>query len=224
MSIFTCFANLWIDLIPWLQQNRNLDLTSERFLRFWHYQHTQEALPEQGPYDSDVFSGQILSLHPLSAFFMNDPALRAVAGRFFATDAWNDVFERNNVNRPEYQALIRAILHAANTYRQAYRSQSESRSGRDVQLVNDTSIIATDTAPMSAMDMEEMLVRAASNLGFVCSQCGAALIAIRISTPPDSDACVMAGSCSQCSAECSRHVSYDQFQESLQRDTDSDPA
>src|SRR5262249_23571423 len=34
----------------------------------------------------DVFSGQILSLHPLSGFFMKDPALCAVAGAIFASE------------------------------------------------------------------------------------------------------------------------------------------
>ena len=35
----------------------------------------------------DAFRGQVLSLHPLSGFFMMDPALRAVAGNFFGPDA-----------------------------------------------------------------------------------------------------------------------------------------
>ena len=38
VSFFTCFANSWISIIPWLLQHEGLDEVSERFLRVWHHQ------------------------------------------------------------------------------------------------------------------------------------------------------------------------------------------
>ncbi len=69
VSFFTCYANAWVDLIPWLRKHRGLDKVSERFLRFWHNQN-----PSTGGADGrDAFNGQVLALHPLSGFFMKDP-------------------------------------------------------------------------------------------------------------------------------------------------------
>ena len=33
VSFYTCYANAWVGLTPWLKQNRGLDELSERFLR-----------------------------------------------------------------------------------------------------------------------------------------------------------------------------------------------
>ena len=45
ISFHRCFANAWVDLIPWLRENRKLDLLSERFLRFWHNQNQPVEIP-----------------------------------------------------------------------------------------------------------------------------------------------------------------------------------
>jgi hypothetical protein len=42
---YTCVANAWVGLIPWLTEHRGLDTHSERFLRFWHYQDQPADLP-----------------------------------------------------------------------------------------------------------------------------------------------------------------------------------
>ena len=145
ISFYTCYANAWIDLIPWLCEHRDLDPVSERFLRFWHMQnqpheipHGQTAggiyYPTQVRYDfpiaerggqatthrvvvpterigpthlPDVFRGQVLSLHPLSGFFMRDPGLCEVAGRVFAADNFDASLAND---RKEYWELIGAIL------------------------------------------------------------------------------------------------------------------
>ena len=70
-----------------------------------------------GPgYLRDVFSGQVLALHPLSGFFMNDPGLMAVAGRFFACDAFDRVMAGRPGDCPEYWAFVGAVLDAAGMY------------------------------------------------------------------------------------------------------------
>ena len=132
VSFYRCFANIWVDLIPWLREHRGLDEASERFLRFWHHQNQPLEIPHgqtlggihypthgratvsakrRGkqpvsesltwvtprigpPHVQDVFSGQVLSLHPLSAFFMKDPKACAAAGSFLTSGAYEDVMTR----------------------------------------------------------------------------------------------------------------------------------
>jgi hypothetical protein len=165
-AFYTCYANAWIGLIPWLREHRALDPLSERFLRFWHNQSqpveiphgqtsegilyptrrgaiavekepTGVSVPQAVCFDTDpigpthvrdVFSGQVLSLHPLSGFFMKDPALCAIAGHFFATDAYERALRYGQAHLcSAYWNLIGAILTAAHFYRQALDRQPERR-------------------------------------------------------------------------------------------------
>jgi hypothetical protein len=72
----------------------------------------------------DVFSGQVLSLHPLSGFFMKDASLRAKAGRFFASRHYDHIVR---YGQEEYWELVGAILIAANLYRRAADEQENNR-------------------------------------------------------------------------------------------------
>ncbi len=181
VAFFRCYANTWIDLIPWLREHRGLDLLSERFLRFWHNQNQPvevahgrtvngiyyptrggtavfEPMPNgRGTFRSiewktehigpthvpDVFRGQVLSLHPLSGFFMKDPGLCAIAGRFFASESHDDVMIRGRVDCADYWNLIGAILSAAHLYKRAAERQAQGRGvrhqGGDVVKAIDTS-------------------------------------------------------------------------------------
>src|SRR5262249_35008521 len=107
-----------------------LDPVSERFLRFWHMQNQPVELPD-GRVLPDVFSGQVLSLHPLSGFFMKDSSLCAIAGRFFGSEAHDRALRGGDGKGcPEYWALIGAILSAAHLYRQALDDQGGRRGTR----------------------------------------------------------------------------------------------
>jgi hypothetical protein len=72
----------------------------------------------------DVFSGQVLSLHPLSGFFMKDPSLCAVAGRLFASPRFDQVMA-NGLS--EYWEFVGAVLTAASLYRRASEYQENHR-------------------------------------------------------------------------------------------------
>jgi hypothetical protein len=72
----------------------------------------------------DVFSGQVLSLHPLSAFFMNDSALCAIAGRLFAAEDYEQILANGQA---PYWDFVGAILTAANLYRHAAQEQVNGR-------------------------------------------------------------------------------------------------
>ncbi len=127
VSFFTCYANAWVDLIPWLREHRGLDTVSERFLRFWHNQNVSTG----GADGRDAFNGQVLALHPLSGFFMKDPALRAVAGRFFGTAAHDRALIQGKANSSAaYWELVGAIVTAAHLYRNALDRQERGRGTR----------------------------------------------------------------------------------------------
>jgi hypothetical protein len=140
------YWNLWLSLIPWLRRHKGLDPTSERFLRLWHRQNQHDELANRpsliiknktaGPmlaepgvhYLPDVFSGQILSLHPLSAIIMKDPALLEIVGRFVASPQYDCVARTRQADDcPLYWEFIGAILTAANLYRVASETARSKR-------------------------------------------------------------------------------------------------
>jgi hypothetical protein len=153
-AFYTCFANSWIDLIPWLREHEGLDKVSERFLRFWHMQNQPVELPD-GRIVPDVFGGQVLSLHPLSGFFMQDPALCEVAGRFFASERYG---EYPATDLAEYWDLAGAILTAAHLYR---RAADEQASGRGVGRRGGDAVetlVAADSNDSQAQLLEDFAV------------------------------------------------------------------
>jgi hypothetical protein len=79
-----------------------------------------------GPtYLPDVFRGHVLALHPLSAFFMSDPGLCSVAGRFFSGPGYELVLRRRGGDlSTDYWHLLGAILSAAHLYRRALERQA----------------------------------------------------------------------------------------------------
>lgn len=98
---------------------------------------TQHIGPTHIP---DVFHGQVLSLHPLSGFFMKDAALCAIAGRFFASDCCDEVIMHSHADCREYWDLVGAILSAAHLYkreaaRQAQRDGVRQRGGDIVKKI-----------------------------------------------------------------------------------------
>ena len=164
-SFYLTYWNLWVSLIPWLRRHESLDPLSERFLRLWHRQNQHVELVNQpslltknktaGPmlaepgvhYLQDVFSGQILSLHPLSAIVMQDPALLEVVGRFVASSEYDRVIRRAD-DCPLYWEFIGAILTAANLYRIATETARNKR-GTNCYGGDATSQVAGDSGMSS---------------------------------------------------------------------------
>lgn len=127
VSFYTAYASAWLTLIPWLRKHRGLDAVSERFLRFWHNQNVSTG----GAEGRDAFNGQVLSLHPLSGFFMKDPALLAVAGKFFGTTAYDRALTQGKASSSKaYWDFVGAILTAAHLYRNALDRQVSGRGTR----------------------------------------------------------------------------------------------
>jgi hypothetical protein len=166
-SFYLCHANAWISLIPWLRERHGLDVVSERFLRFWHCQNQPVERPD-GTVIPDVFRGQVLSLHPLSGFFMKDPGLCAVAGQFFGSaDAHDRVFVQGRTDCGEYWDLVGAILTAAHLYRLALDEQQQKRGVRER---NGAAAIDEAVAP-SELSVAGLLEQFAAARGLRCPNC-----------------------------------------------------
>jgi hypothetical protein len=172
VSFYRCYANVWVDLIPWLREHRALDEASERFLRLWHMQNQPMELPDRRVLP-DVFGGQVLSLHPLSGFFMKDTGLRAIAGRFFLSQAYEQAIVHGHPEDcAEYWDLVGAILTAAGLYRQALDRQAERRRVRQRNSADpDVAEVADETRSAAGL-LEEF----AEAVGLCCTECGGALL------------------------------------------------
>ena len=112
-------------------------------------------LPRVGPeVISDVFSGQILALHPFTWLVFADAALREVVGRFFASDEYETISHGgNNGNCSKYWELIDAILTAAYMYRIAHDDFENRRGVREAGgAAVDT--VTSEDAPSAQAFME----------------------------------------------------------------------
>jgi hypothetical protein len=168
VSFYRCYANAWIDLIPWLRAHRALDEASERFLRVWHMQN-QPVVRRDGGVIPDAFGGQVLSLHPLSGFFMKDPALCAIAGRYFLSPDYERGAGRGHAaDCAEYWSFVGAILTAAGLYRQALDQQAECRGAR--RRPNEAADLAE--VPDVARSPAGLLEEFAAGAGLRCVRCG----------------------------------------------------
>jgi hypothetical protein len=136
-------------------------------------QHQQQLLSvatvQIGPtHVPDVFLGQVLSLHPLAAFFMKDPALCAIAGRFFTSGAYIDAQNPRLIRHcSEYWQLIEAILTATHVYRQAVSRQAGERGTRTREGAEECTTHSADDLSIAA-EFEDY----AQGQGLNCSECG----------------------------------------------------
>lgn len=164
VSFFTCYANAWVGLIPWLREHRGLDKVSERFLGFWHNQNRSTG----GADGRDAFNGQVLALHPLSGFFMKDPALMAVAGRFFGTAAYDRALTKRQVRSSKaYWELVGAILTSAYLYRNALDRQQRGRGTRAAASLEVQAELAVDEVGDDLAPLRDFL----SARGPTCPRC-----------------------------------------------------
>ena len=250
VAFYTCFANAWVEIIPWLVENQGLDRLSERFLRFWHNQNQSIEIPHGrtlggifyptqcgmaflekshsgdrvahtisvqtehiGPtHVKDVFSGQVLSLHPLSGVFMMDSAFCAIAGKFFASAAYEQTM-KNGVSHfcGEYWDLIGAIMSAAHLYRRALDRQNSSRG----------KLTRTDAAPNAVASSDEpsqttLLDDFAVSRGIKCRKCRGKLRSIshRL-TETGQDLVVVNYTCEACQKNVQVPIRYSDLKEWL---------
>jgi hypothetical protein len=119
-----------------------------------------------------ALNGQVLSLHPLSAFFMTDPALCAIAGRYFGSGACGQgLGDDKTQSSTAYWDLVGAILSAAHHYRQAL---DEQRQRRGVRERSSDGLDARAAGPVN-QSQAGLLEEFAAARGIRCPLCGDAL-------------------------------------------------
>ena len=134
VAFYTCYANAWVGLVPFLREHHGLDLQSERFMRLWHF---------QNPSDKDVLAGQVLSLHPVSAILMSDKHHKDVIGRYLTsiteTNHLRNIDSFNQKN-PAFWALIESIRVALHWYAHLRDVGRESRDSREEKRVKNLNV------------------------------------------------------------------------------------
>jgi hypothetical protein len=177
-AFYTCVANAWIDLIPWLREHRGLDAISERLLRLWHHQNRPVEDDGTGPGGHrDAFCGQVLSLHPLSAFVMNDAVHLQALGGWLGHPDHDRQGEQGAVGDCEaYWELVATILVAAHEYRLARDRWDQTRVTRIIPGSGDRAAeaVGDEDGPSMALALEDY----AAECGTTCPSCaGAARVA-----------------------------------------------
>lgn len=128
-------------LSTWHQQNQPVELAPESLIgdvrnpgqgqaqaRDGALSQSSVAPPPGPTHLRDVFYGQVLSLHPLSGFFMKDPKLCAAAEAYFATDPMSETGTQASIDYEDaYWNFIGAVLSAAYSYRLALDQQNVDR-------------------------------------------------------------------------------------------------
>jgi len=104
----------------------------------------------------DVFSGQILALHPLTWFLFADAALREVAGQFFVSKEVEGFSRGQAGDYPKYWELIGAILTAAHMYRIAHDG-FENRRGVREQGGNSVDAITSEDTPSARAFLDDFI-------------------------------------------------------------------
>lgn len=121
LAFFTCVTNAWGSLIPWLREHRNLEPASEHLLEIMHNQNSRDN-------GQDVLWGQILSIHPSSAWLFESPDHRAVLGRYLGSVAKHRAgVTIDNAANLEYWAFVGATLIAFREYREQLKVDEAAR-------------------------------------------------------------------------------------------------
>jgi hypothetical protein len=131
VAFYLCHTSAWNGLVKRLVADGRLPVTGERFMRLWHHQN-QPADDNGGVIGGarDVFCGQVLSLHPLSAIVLNEPCYLAIIGRWLGHPDYDALHQANGVATcPEYWEVVAMILVAAHEYDHA-REHWDATRGR----------------------------------------------------------------------------------------------
>ncbi|MEQ8636375.1 hypothetical protein [Gimesia maris] len=169
-AFYRCYASAWAFILPILEKELGLNKLSTRFMRMWHHQN-QPGLIEGKI--SQIFWGQVLSLHPLSAFVLNDPAALTVIGNWVGHPEHQHLSELNQVaNSKEYWEVVLIILIAANEYKKSHQKWDESR-GKN-ELV-DTPVVEQNTSITSDLSVAENIEDYLARRSIFCEECAGLL-------------------------------------------------
>jgi hypothetical protein len=196
VAFHTCYANAWVHLTPWLQTNRNLDVASEQLLRLWHHQQPRDD-------GRDVFWGQVIALHPISAWLMRITHHRAaLSGYLNSVSMCKPGADIDNVDNPAYWDLVGSILVACHEYAEQLGIERSRRQGASIVEPN----TPIDGAEDVTQPIEDMLDEHLKRQCLCCTECRHDELTIvrHAFTNEQKDALLVECCCVKCKAH--RHV------------------
>ncbi len=170
VAFYLCYANAWAFILPILEDEHGLNEQSIRFMRMWHHQN-QHLLIEGKVHH--IFSGQVLSLHPLSALVLTDPGTLSVINKWVGHPDYQQLIDSNNeATSKEYWNVVLTILAAANEYKQSHQRWDQSR-GKS-ELV-DTPNVEQKASTTSALSVAENIEDYLAKRSVFCEECAGLL-------------------------------------------------
>ncbi|MCI0380096.1 MAG: hypothetical protein L0215_21135 [Gemmataceae bacterium] len=205
-AFYMCYANAWTGILESLRQSGDIDPLSERFMRLWHH---QNRAADEAEVHRDVFCGQILALHPLSAIVLTSPQHLEVIGNYLGlTEHDALVTDRRIVETEEYWDMVSTVLVAAHEYDRSRRRWDETR---DHSILTSSDLVeqqARDDATASVRVFFEEYVAARRRF---CPECSGTLSFVRHEPggTADSPAAIVHLICMSCNRETAIEVGQD---------------
>lgn len=170
VALYQCYCSAWVGILQWLAQNREPNVLGDRFMRLWHHQN--RAADDAEVY-RDVFCGQVLALHPLSAVVLTSPQHLHVIGRWIGHPDYDALQSSGQIgSSAEYWNLVAMIMIAAHEYDWSRRRWEETRGQSTRADLASITLRARDEGVASPRLVFEDYAAAR---GIVCSECSAAL-------------------------------------------------
>jgi hypothetical protein len=222
VCFYQCYAVLWQRLIPWLQNNRGLDPVNEQFLRFWHNQNPSlRRSARQGDstsFETDVFFGHVISLHPLSGLLMSTPHLWELTSKYFRDARSARLTPAQTAASTAYRDVVRAILMAGHIYRlndtrNPYAAIRESSGSYLVESAS-SATHGADMGAVPSISMQESLARLARLTGLACQQCRSQLTNFHC-TEIESNQATLTGLCATCNIASACELDVSEFNDRL---------
>jgi hypothetical protein len=182
VAFYLCYANAWIGLIPRLRDLGLVEPFGERLLRLWHHQNQPGDDPDGTGRHRDAFAGQVLALHPLSAFVMNDPAHLQALGAWIDHPEHDRLVQQAQVGAaPAYWDLVAALLIAAHEYKLVRDHWDQTRTSRTLAGSGDRAAdaIRDESPPPLATELEDYAAARAIH----CPACAGAARFVRNQAP-----------------------------------------
>ena len=171
VAFYLCYASAWVALLPWLEQHRGPNIVGQRFMEMWHHQNRIDRDANGIP--QDVFRGQVLALHPLSAIVLTAPEHLTVIGRWVGHPEFDQLQAEGRIGEcPEYWDVVATILIAAHEY-SASRERWELNRGS--KPVTSTAAIQDKTRDDATASARVLFEDFATKRGVVCPACFAPL-------------------------------------------------
>ena len=173
-AFYFCYGNAWVGILQSLKQAGKLDLLGERFMRLWHHQNRPA---DDAEVHRDVFCGQILALHPLSAIVLTSPEHLEVIGRCIGLPDYQGLVASGKiVECQEYWDFVATILIAAHEYDRSRRRWEDQREHPTHTSSNEVARQARDDATDSVRILFEDYAAARGRL---CAECSGELRYVR---------------------------------------------